>query len=322
MMRATTTTASVLFVISMAVSLLLAPLFMTASAQNGEEMNTEVRWYEHELQVDSFVGRLLDATLTLPEGVEHLELQEVGAYDETDIIPPSFLDNLLIEKFLDARPPYAVLSSLEPIQLEQFQLLLRVNEETQTLAIDLGQATLPERAPKKQPLLRAHEVMQWILSRLSVLHGVERAVVLTELRRLIMDVVYSPGNIRPMLRASNIKLPTQVLKSIYNIAAQSEIQIEEPLNLLAEPELLRHLLDESESEFINDEELMATINSIDRLERKINDLNMSLSQQAQESKRIERTWWLQYRIWWFIAGICMFAAVIFFIARAFIPLRA
>lgn len=291
---------------------------LVASATADEPTPAEVV-KASDLAVSSYSGRLLDATLTVSAEVETARLMGESAYTKRGMTPPPFLEHLLVEYFSDAQGRYVAVSSLEPIHVRKFSVLLMVDDAIRQLNFNLKRFVMPKREPKRVPLMKEPEVMGWLLEHLATMHGASRAAILLELRHLAAGAVYPVGTVRPVLRYSSIKWPSRVLKSLYRIAVEQGVDPRKPqFNLFNEPKLLRHLVSASERELADDGQLLAKTDRIEQLEQQVASLKDSLSARQDVAEKASNMWWLQYQLWWFIAGGFACVAGILLLARAFV----
>lgn len=269
-----------------------------------------------ELTIDSRLGRLLDATLTVSPDIGEARLAGKSAYKKKGLEPPPFLKNLLVERLAGAQDVQILISSLEPVHAPEFKLLLLLDGEVRVLDIILKKPSLPKLLPKEEPEITPGEVLQWMVAHLATAHGIERAAVFLELRRLAMGSAYLAGEERLMLRFPIAQWPPHILRGLRSIATEVGADFDAKSTRLAnEREVLRHLLNRGTDALVDGNNLLATVNHMEKLEERLAGLNRDLEQRNGRQEYTGNIWWLEHRLWWFIAGGFFVMATVMWMLR-------
>ena len=283
----------------------VAPL---RSGQAGEGAGQSAfRW-----SVDSSLNRLLDATLSVPADVRDVRLAPPDAYQAQGIQKPPFLPDLVIEHVV--RKNYVAVSSLTPIDVSGFKILLLLDGRLHSLPVRLKKAAQPEKPPPKPP--SPQRILEWVLNKLAADYGMERTTAWLELKRISTGALHDGSERRLILRLSGFRWSPDMIQGLRQLAETHELDIDfEAFDLLNEARLLRHLLNEGSAGIAYLRNMPDVSRQVKSLEMRLGEAQQQLEKERKLRRELAQNWWLQKNVWWFVAGGMLLLTVLLAFTR-------
>ena len=157
-----------------------------------------------QLEIESYLGKILDARLILDAGKVDSNTQFRHAtqsdYQKNNLPYDDLHRRILIESVSSAAPPYIAISSIGVINQASFAVLLKVETEQQVrfepCHISLAKVPVIEPKVRPKPVLSPSQILSRLLTLLSSGRGLTRAEAMSELQHLQMKTSAHAGEQR------------------------------------------------------------------------------------------------------------------------------